>query len=162
LKNPDVKSPRTEVLLNIDDQMFKNAALRVGDWKIIKQDNFYDRWYAPPGMEDQNITDDSLFKDAQIKCGPIPQNVRHCGGKGFEPCLFNITADPCEFYDLSQKFPDVYQMMLDKLEVYHKEMVTPRRISWTDPYSNPKLHGGVWDSWRTLDDDVVQQNPHGL
>ena len=37
LKNPGVKSPRTEVLLNIDDQMFKNAALRVGDWKIIKQ-----------------------------------------------------------------------------------------------------------------------------
>ena len=37
LKNPEVESPRTEVLLNIDDQMFKNAALRVGDWKIIKQ-----------------------------------------------------------------------------------------------------------------------------
>ena len=37
LKNPDVTSPRTEVLLNIDDQMYKNAALRVGDWKIVKQ-----------------------------------------------------------------------------------------------------------------------------
>ena len=114
-------------------------------------DNFYDRWYPPPGMEDQNITDDSLFKDAQIKCGPIPQNVRHCGGKGFEPCLFNITADPCEFYDLSQKFPDVYQMMLDKLEVYHKGMVPAKFNSTTDPRSHPKLHNGVWEPWIVLD-----------
>ena len=40
LKNPGVKSPRTEVLLNIDDQMYKNAALRVGDWKIVKQSKY--------------------------------------------------------------------------------------------------------------------------
>ena len=37
LKNPDVTSPRTEILLNIDDEKYKNAALRVGDWKIVKQ-----------------------------------------------------------------------------------------------------------------------------
>ena len=37
LKNPEVKSPRTEVLLNIDDEKYKNAALRIGDLKIIKQ-----------------------------------------------------------------------------------------------------------------------------
>ena len=102
-------------------------------------------------MEYQNITDDNLFKDAQIKCGPIPQNVRHCGGKGFEPCLFNITADPCEFYDLSQKFPDVYQMMLEKLEVYHKGMVPAKFNSTTDPRSHPKLHNGVWEPWIVLD-----------
>ena len=102
-------------------------------------------------MEGENNTDPTLFKDAQIHCGPVPEHVRHCGGKGFEPCLFNVTADPCEYYDLSEKFPDIYKMMLDRLEEYHKGMVPPRRIAWTDPESNPKLHDGVWDSWRTLD-----------
>jgi len=33
----DVPSPRVEMLLNIDDEMFHNAALRFGDWKIVKQ-----------------------------------------------------------------------------------------------------------------------------
>lgn len=33
----DTPSPRNEILLNIDDQMFHNAALRFGDWKLVKQ-----------------------------------------------------------------------------------------------------------------------------
>ena len=128
-------------------------------------DNFYDGWYPPPGVEkdDQNVTDPTLFNKAQIKCGPVPEHVRHCGGKGFEPCLFNITADPCEYYDLSEKFPDVYQMMLDKLEEYHKGMVPAKFNSTTDPQSNPKLHNGVWEPWAVLDkteeDGTIQSFP---
>ena len=32
-----VPSPRTEVLINIDPLLYMNAALRVGDWKIVNQ-----------------------------------------------------------------------------------------------------------------------------
>jgi len=117
---------------------------------------FYDGWYPPPGFEDeslhQNITQPNLFQDAQVKCGPVPSVVPHCGGKGYSPCLFNITADPCEYVDLSDKYPDIYDMMLKRLEEHHMTMVTPRRISWADPYSNPKNHDGVWDSWRSLEE----------
>ena len=30
-------SPRTEILLNIDTGIWKNSALRVGDWKVIQE-----------------------------------------------------------------------------------------------------------------------------
>ena len=30
-------SPRNEILLNIDDVMWKNEGLRVGSWKVIKE-----------------------------------------------------------------------------------------------------------------------------
>ena len=30
-------SPRNEILLNIDPEMYKNAALRSGDWKYVDQ-----------------------------------------------------------------------------------------------------------------------------
>lgn len=35
-----VDSPRTEVLINIDPLLYKNAALRIGDWKIVNQSKF--------------------------------------------------------------------------------------------------------------------------
>ena len=31
------ESPRTEVLINIDPLLYKNAALRIGDWKLVNQ-----------------------------------------------------------------------------------------------------------------------------
>ena len=133
-------SQNIKILLEYEKNVFLTAL-----------DNFYDRWYRPPGMEGENNTDPTLFKDAQIHCGPIPDHVRHCGGKGFEPCLFNVTADPCEYFDLSEKFPDIYKMMLDRLEEYHKEMVPAKFNSTTDPRSRPKDRGGVWEPWVILD-----------
>ena len=32
-----VPSPRKEILINIDPHVYKNAALRVGDWKLVNQ-----------------------------------------------------------------------------------------------------------------------------
>jgi len=32
-----IASPRTEVLINIDPLVYKNAALLIGDWKIVNQ-----------------------------------------------------------------------------------------------------------------------------
>ena len=34
-------SPRTEVLINIDPLVYKNAALRIGDWKIVNQSTLF-------------------------------------------------------------------------------------------------------------------------
>ena len=37
LNNPNVTSPRKEILINIDEELYNNAALRVGDWKLVNQ-----------------------------------------------------------------------------------------------------------------------------
>ena len=60
--------------------------------------------------------------------------------------LYNITADPNEWNDVSDKNPSVVKKMLDRLEEYHKTMVPPM---WPaqDPKCDPANHGGVWGPW---------------
>ena len=37
LNDPNVTSPREDILINIDEELYNNAALRVGDWKLVNQ-----------------------------------------------------------------------------------------------------------------------------
>ena len=69
-------------------------------------------------------------------------------------CLFNITADPCEYHDLSEKNPDVLATMKQRLQFYEDGMAPSRRKPEIDPKCNPKLHGGVWKPWVTLTSDA--------
>ena len=114
----------------------------------------HDGWYPPPGAELEKIRFEPSLPDersAEIKCGrPRPAHVRHCGGKHYLPCLFNITNDPCEYEDLSKEYPSVYKMMLSRLGDYYRGMVKPRRTTYTDPKANPKIHNGVWLPWKDL------------
>ena len=123
-------------------------------YKDFILDIFWDGWYPPPGMESgDNQTSIAADKnnDAQINCGPKPSIVPHCGGEGYSPCLFNIKRDPCEYVDVSKKYPLIYNMMATRLEDYKKKMVKQKFTMVTDPKANPKLHDGVWVSWK---DDV--------
>ncbi|XP_071965862.1 arylsulfatase J-like isoform X2 [Antedon mediterranea] len=134
-------SPRKEILHNIDPltiiqgKQWKNspfdvrinAALRSGDWKIITGTEGSDDWVVPP---DSGIT-------------PIQPVVV----KNQVLFLFNVTADPSEYNDLSGKYPKVVDMMLEKLASYNKTAV-PCTFPLSDPSSDPKLHGGVWGPWR--------------
>jgi len=150
-------SPRTEVLINIDPLVYKNAALRIGEWKIVNQSKSYDGWYPPPGIKKhlrklfaRNTKEDKLrFGDnPMIKCGERPLYSRVCGGKKYLPCLFNIENDPCEYEDVSNKFPIIYNIMIARLNEYRKKMHKPRRNTNSDPQANPKLHNGAWISWK--------------
>ena len=33
----ETPSPRNEILINIDPNIYKNAAIRIGDWKLVSQ-----------------------------------------------------------------------------------------------------------------------------
>ena len=124
---------------------------------------FYDGWYPPPQMKksrkvalSNHVSSKSLkerkhdFSKAAIKCGPKPAMVPHCGGGRYKPCLFNLKADPCEYRDVSEKFPIIYKIMLARLEVYRENMVKSRRSTYRDPRANPKKHNGVWLPWKQL------------
>ncbi|XP_047128306.1 arylsulfatase B isoform X1 [Hydra vulgaris] len=135
-----VPSPRTEVLINIDPLLYMNAALRVGDWKIVKQNNFYDGWYPPPEISNE-------IEEYDVHCSPPPLLPRSCDKKDGKLCLFNIKYDPCEYIDLSASNPHIYQFMLERLNFYNKSMVESRRNTFRDPLADPKLYNGVWKSW---------------
>lgn len=144
-------SPRNEVLLNIDSCTWLNAALRVGDWKVIQEcldgGEHWDGWYPPPG--NATPSDEHQVDQLSVKCGEIPKNVTHCTNEhGY--CLFNVKNDPCEFNDLSKENPEVLEEMLFKLEAYKASMVPARNNLTVDPLSDPKLHNGAWMPWITL------------
>ena len=96
-------------------------------------------------------------KNAQISCeGQQPKNATPCGGKTHKPCLFNIAKDPCEFQDVSELFPDIYDKMLKKLQNYRDTMVKARQNTSTDPDADPRKRNGVWLPWKLLprEDDI--------
>ena len=61
--------------------------------------------------------------------------------------LFNITADPDEKFDLTDKYPSVVKMMLGKLDEYYQTIV-PVIYPDPDPNCDPAKRGGVWGPWK--------------
>jgi arylsulfatase A-like enzyme len=90
--------------------------LIIGDWKIIKigpaSPNVEDGWWPAPGT-DPNMT------TYLLKCGarqpPNPAPSAQCVQ---DFCLFNITADPCEYFNVAADHPQVVSTMLAQLAVY--------------------------------------------
>ncbi|XP_072050880.1 arylsulfatase B-like [Amphiura filiformis] len=131
------KSPRTEILYNINTvgvnregpQFLQKmeSALRMGDWKIItgRQDKGH-RWQAPPESKHSDIK----------RTEPHDKRI----------WLFNITADPYEFHDVSELNPGIVNVMLNRLQEYLDNMTTP---IWPhmDASYDPANYGGVWGPW---------------
>ena len=141
-------SPRREILLNIDPQKYMNLGLIYDGWKIVKQGRSdispkWNGWYPPPELPADNT---NITSGSQVKCEPTG------GGKTSsecveELCLFNLVVDPCEYHDVSKRYPHIMKEMKLRLELYENSMVPPRRNTTRDPLSDPKLHHGVWDPW---------------
>lgn len=70
-------------------------------------------------------------------------------GELIKVALYNITADPTEHNDLSQKFPDVLKKLQERLEFYKKTAVPPLNKpvdiqAWVVAKKN-----GIWTPWRS-------------
>ncbi|XP_020620379.1 arylsulfatase I-like [Orbicella faveolata] len=139
------QNPRSEILINIDNN---NAALRFQQWKLINTSASTARsgWYPRPGLTDSSRSfSNTTLKNAIVNCsGEPPVTPAECREK---PCLFNIEDDPCEYYNVAEKYPDVMKKLLSILEKYKKSMVPPR-YKPIDEAADPNAHGGVWTPWR--------------
>ncbi|TKS79389.1 Arylsulfatase I [Collichthys lucidus] len=119
------------------------AAIRVGDWKLLTGDPGHGDWVPPqvlptfPGSWwslERSIT--SFHKPSTHK------NI----------WLFNITADPCERRDLSDQRPDVVQRLLARL-VHYNQTAVQVYFPPDDPRANPDQHGGAWVPWVDEEED---------
>lgn len=140
-------SPRKEVLLNIDTSYFKHKGLVSGDFKLIKDGPTAIKmggWYPPP-----NLTPEAEAK-LTVKCGrklptEMPSDI--CVK---DYCLFDLKNDPCETTNIKDKYPDIFEKMKAKLDVYAKKQAKPRITYFKDPQADPRLHGNSWKPWREL------------
>uniref|UniRef100_A0A7N8XJW0 Arylsulfatase I-like n=1 Tax=Mastacembelus armatus TaxID=205130 RepID=A0A7N8XJW0_9TELE len=146
-------SPRHEILHNIDPLKTKKgnviwdtsvqAAIRVGDWKLLTGDPGHGDWVPPqvlstlPGRWwNLERTFSSFSKSSPHK------NV----------WLFNITGDPYERHDVAKERPDVVQQLLARL-AYYNQTAVPVYFPPDDPRANPGRHGGAWVPWVSEEED---------
>nr|XP_054764493.1 arylsulfatase B-like [Lytechinus pictus] len=147
-------SPRIELLHNLDPLVVApdvesdddkgwipgrfntslRAALRVGDWKIQTGTGEKNEIPSPPA---------NFWKPPPESGLPAIYPVQKPNQKVW---LFNITADPLERNDLSDKYPDVVEMLLRRLQNYYEDSVPPRYPP-SDMNADPAKHGGVWGPW---------------
>jgi arylsulfatase B/arylsulfatase I/J len=142
--NTGEPSPRTELLHNIDPvktpwygkrgsrgyQWCPQAALRVGDWKLLTGCPGDSRWIPPPNSS-LNLNEENYLNNDTKKL-----------------FLFNITQDPEERHELASQYPEKVKELLLRLEEYNSTAV-PVRYPNPDLAANPALHHGVWSPWVT-------------
>ncbi|XP_069832909.1 arylsulfatase J [Dendropsophus ebraccatus] len=143
------RSPRIDILHNIDPMYIKarngswnagfgiwntaiQSAIRVNQWKLLTGNPGNGDWVPP-----QSFSNIGLNRWHN-------ERVSLTNGKSL--WLFNITADPYERVDLSERYPDIVKQLLRRLAQFNKSAV-PVRYPPKDPRSNPKLNGGVWGPW---------------
>ncbi|XP_070774967.1 arylsulfatase I-like isoform X2 [Enoplosus armatus] len=138
--------PAPELILQSSQPVWDTsvqAAIRVGDWKLLTGDPGHGDWVPPqvlptlPGpwwnLERAALT---LHKSSTHK------NV----------WLFNITADPCERLDLADQRPDVVQQLMARL-AYYNQTAVPVYFPPDDPRANPSRHSGAWVPWVDEEED---------
>lgn len=116
-------------------------ALIIGDMKLIKWNEtnppIEGGWVPPPG-EDTATTKYSI--DCKGDAPTLDPSQCHTHW-----CLFNITADPCEYKDLSNELPEVVSSLVRQLEVFQTTAVTTGAADGCSPVA-VKLSSGdiVW------------------
>jgi hypothetical protein len=89
-----------------------------------------------------------------VRCGPRPANASTNCRPWLAPCLFNVTADPCEFSNIALDRPDLVKFLSQRLEGYERSARTPLNKP-IDDAGLPYHHNWTWIPWVT--DDVGRE-----
>ena len=133
------KTPRNEMLINLDPpgtrrNFVGQAAIRVGDWKLITgQPNCS----FAPAHEGDGCPDGWVHLNGSIELPPYTPSLTW---------LFNITADPNERSNVADKYPDVVKQLKERIEFYNSTHISQKKPPF-DPKCNPANYGGVWTPW---------------
>ncbi|XP_037537856.1 arylsulfatase I isoform X7 [Nematolebias whitei] len=157
------ESPRQEILHNINPLHRRpsgprssvwdtsvQAAIRVGDWKLLTGDPGHGDWVPVQVLPTLLGHWWNLERSvpSQDESSVPPKTV----------WLFNITADPYERQDLADQRPDVVQQLLARL-AYYNQTAVPVYFPPNDPRADPKRHAGAWVPW--ADEEEEEGNHPG-
>ena len=164
----DIYNPR-EVLLHNAHEV--NGALRYRDWKLIR----------PSDLTNINETDSGLRKKCHsmwcvnvdenkdlnptIKCWEETESdhptIDMDTGCSYNEdfCLFNIKVDPCEFNDVKNDEPDIFEKLKQILVDFQGAAAPPKFDMFPEDYdaADPVQFDGVWSPWMGLDDDSEEE-----
>lgn len=94
-----------------------------------------------------------LNKPVVVKCGPRPRNASTNCKPWLRACLFNITADPCEYKNLASSRPDIVSAMEKRLQFYKEHSVRPLNKP-VDDAGLPYHHHWNWVPWRQAESQL--------
>ena len=103
-----------------------NAAIRVGKYKLILGDpGKPSGWIPPPAVTNiETRENDEIFTDLEYIFNTHEKCSLH-GVEEEEVLLFDLSQDPNEKYDLSEKFPKTVSKLKDLLSKYQRSMLPP-------------------------------------
>lgn len=113
-------SPRSEVLIEAHPQGQgtddgNGQAIIVGELKLILEKG--PQWHGPPNDLWYASGSNPELYNHTLQCGAAPV-------KGpLPPCLFNLTADPCEYQDLKDVLPEAFAELRQRLAAYQATAV---------------------------------------
>ncbi|XP_075972028.1 arylsulfatase B-like [Anticarsia gemmatalis] len=177
------KSPRSEILLGLDD-LANWAALRVGNYKIIIGDvdkgksGYYSKelkLFRLPvfpyvnvllSSETARVFKETLYVNVDVDMALKKQNYTNlrsyskdvdekelCVPTSSKGCLFDLTEDPLETNDLWYSHPEIVRQMVLQLRMYWAK-ISPRRRPRVDMEANPALRNFVWTPWLSNEEEV--------
>jgi hypothetical protein len=140
------KSARTEMIhvTQASGSVLEAEALRVGHLKLVWHpagtdcSRSHPGWYPPPGKK-------PTYATFTVKCPPPPPVSEMDACTQAKPCLFNISADPCEHKNLATALPAQLTQLKARLAQYRATAI----LSWLnfphelDPASKPSHFGPV-------------------
>ena len=122
-------------------------------------------WYPPPGQNGANSS-----SSLTVDCGGSPPEHVDQTECFEEWCLFNLTADPCEYKNIAKDNPDAVASLRARLKTLSKTTVrtwvdfsernttesNPEQFGPTTPITpdpqtdeGPHIYQGVWKPWLT-------------
>lgn len=143
---------REELLLechkDTDQDQVHGNALIMGDWKVVKLGSVHPSmeagWHPPPG---QDVNKMHYQLPCSIKEQPGEPPKDECV---HDFCLFNVSADPCEYHNLATKHPEVAQRLTKRLTAFQATAVPPLEPEGCTPVITQ-------GAWRPCD----SPNPNG-
>ncbi|XP_055939883.1 arylsulfatase B-like [Argiope bruennichi] len=170
----DTPSPRTNMLQNLDS-LSGLSAYRQGDLKLTtggsetnysfwhghsgKLNSMYEsmyEWVFKNGSVVRDILQemgmwivedpDDMYKGLTVTCEKPPPPEAYLCDPTKKSCLFNITADPCEYFDIADQNTDTVNEMWVAIKKYQSEEMKPQTKP-CDPSANPMCHHFQYVPW---------------
>lgn len=98
---------------------------------------------------------------AEIKCDQTSSKQIPCNPYQ-TPCLFNVEEDPCELYNVADRYPNIVERLQYLIDQQNRTALPPlKRLA--HPEAFPRNHGNEWTTWESVENMAGNggNNDHG-